>query len=416
MLFLRNKKTICIITSGQPSTNPRAVKEADALCQMGYRVRVIASHWIDWAIPFDRLLLADRPWEYQLVGYQPKRDRFRYFFTRLRHKLARILSRKYFGDPWIEWAAGRTVSELKKAAQSFPADLYIAHTIPALPAADCASKKYDGKFAFDAEDFHSGQLHQSRDRTAQRICEHIEKKYLPRCHYVSASSPLIGEAYGRIIEGLRPKVVLNVFPLRLRPKAPVFNPSSDPLKLFWFSQTIGESRGLEDVVSAMACFPHSKIECHLLGNVKASYKEKFYSEALKAGLQQSQIFFYEPIHPDGLVEFASRFDVGLALESSLDTNYNLALTNKFFTYLLAGCAVVGTSTLAQRPLVESLGEAGWLVAPGDVHQLATGLRNWLEDREGLKRARQKAWEIAEKQYNWDLEKFKFLRLVEETLS
>ena len=36
------KSRICLVTPGQPSTNPRLVKEADALCEAGYDVQVVA--------------------------------------------------------------------------------------------------------------------------------------------------------------------------------------------------------------------------------------------------------------------------------------------------------------------------------------------------------------------------------------
>ena len=43
------KQRICLVTSGHLSTNPRLVKEADALFSAGYEVSIISSRFIEWA-------------------------------------------------------------------------------------------------------------------------------------------------------------------------------------------------------------------------------------------------------------------------------------------------------------------------------------------------------------------------------
>jgi glycosyltransferase involved in cell wall biosynthesis len=87
------------------------------------------------------------------------------------------------------------------------------------------------------------------------------------------------------------------------------------------------------------------------------------------------------------------------------------LTNKIFSCLLAGNAIAATATRAQRPIVERIGKAGFLYAPGDIDALANGLRRWSRDREWLQQARLEAWSWGTDSFNWDLEKKKFLAVV-----
>ena len=58
--------------------------------------------------------------------------------------------------------AGRAFSPftgpLTAAAKRVPADLYIAHYPAALPAAAIAARRHGALYAFDAEDFHLGDL------------------------------------------------------------------------------------------------------------------------------------------------------------------------------------------------------------------------------------------------------------------
>src|ERR1017187_2996597 len=59
---------ICLLTPGQPSTNPRLVKEADALATAGFDVTVVYAHWESWATKADAALLATRKWSHIRVG------------------------------------------------------------------------------------------------------------------------------------------------------------------------------------------------------------------------------------------------------------------------------------------------------------------------------------------------------------
>src|SRR5262245_42551851 len=57
-----------------------------------------------------------------------------------------------------------------------------------------------------------------------------------------------------------------------------------------------------------------------------------------------------PASPDAMVDLARGFDVGLALEQASPRNRQLCLTNKAFTYILAGVPVAMTDTPGQHPL------------------------------------------------------------------
>ncbi len=116
-----------------------------------------------------------------------------------------------------------------------------------------------------------------------------------------------------------------------------------------------------------------------------------------------------------MVSISSEYDVGLALEQPASRNRDLCLTNKIFSYLIAGNAVAATSTSAQEAIVKTLGPAGFVYRPGDYEALARGLRVWHDDRAELQRARREAWWLGSNRFNWDLEKKKLLDLVDSVL-
>ena len=66
--------------------------------------------------------------------------------------------------------------------------------------------------------------------------------------------------------------------------------------------------------------------------------------------------------------------------------------------------------------MEQVGAAGFLYEPGDFQALAKGIKSWYDDRSTLMAARCEAWDWGTRKYNWDLEKRKFLAVVENTLA
>jgi hypothetical protein len=117
-----------------------------------------------------------------------------------------------------------------------------------------------------------------------------------------------------------------------------------------------------------------------------------------------------------MIRLSAEYDVGLALEKAVSPNRDLCVTNKIFSYLLAGNAVAATSTTGQKTIMEKLGSAGFLYEPGNSEALARGLRVWHDDRSKLERARRTAWSLGTNAFNWDLEKKKLVQVVDSVLN
>lgn len=88
------KKNIVIITSGQPSLNPRLVKEADALAGDGYNVTVLYAYWNDWGTKHDKQLLSEKKWKAIRTGGDPEQKSLSYFISRLINKLGKYVIQK----------------------------------------------------------------------------------------------------------------------------------------------------------------------------------------------------------------------------------------------------------------------------------------------------------------------------------
>ena len=119
-------KRICIITPGNVSSNPRVVKEADALVEAGYEVRVVAGDMVPWVRERDATIFARARWRCDLVGPGSYAT---YSLHRVRRAFAKRALAVGFGGVSVAAAAhGTMTGQLTVAVTLEPADSTL-HTI-----------------------------------------------------------------------------------------------------------------------------------------------------------------------------------------------------------------------------------------------------------------------------------------------
>jgi hypothetical protein len=312
----------------------------------------------------------------------------------------RVTSAKAFA----ERAYVPSLTRIKQLAASEPADWFIAHAHAALPIAGSAAKSWQARLGFDCEDL---LAHGQSD--AAKIALLIEKTYLAQCDYVSVPSKGVAADLLKTHGKLNSVVLYNFFPTaRLgSTPPPCQRKQSDVIKLYWFSQTIGSGRGIEDALAAAAILGNG-VELHLRGKWASGYEEKIRNTAqrLKVSLHSHPV-----IDPDLLLEQMSEFDVGLALEPLSNHNAALTQSNKIGSYFLAGLAIAASDTPGQREVLGQESQAGFLYPSGRAELLAAGLKKWRDNRESLRASQQAAWDIARERYCWDVEQEKFFKVL-----
>jgi glycosyltransferase involved in cell wall biosynthesis len=408
------KQTICLISSAQPSANPRMLKEAKALFNSGYKVNVIWCPLSPWADAFDQKLFNEFPTiKWIKAGYHAKEEPLGYFFARVRQKIWQHIY-KLIGN-YFDAAIKSLVlysQELNSIACQNKADLYIGHNLGALAATVKATKKHNAKSIFDFEDFHRGET--SEGSIQVTMVKEIENLYIPLVDFITTASFGITEQYQNIFSNKKTTTINNCFPLSYGIESLQKLPNR-PLKLFWFSQFIGKERGLETVIESMSNFSNDEITFTLLGNVSNEIKLYFQSLLEKYNLSKKQLVFLGPVAEDEIVLIASQHHIGLASEYSHNKNRNLCLTNKVFLYLLAGEALVLSDTYAQRTFLNENPDIGLLYKQNSVVELTSVLKSYLRDSQLLLTHRQNAIKLAKTKYNWDIEKRQFLGNIESLL-
>ncbi|MEO0451502.1 MAG: glycosyltransferase [Pseudomonadota bacterium] len=392
----RERHRICIVTPGQLGSNPRVVKEATTLSNAGHDVTVIATKVSDFVEPRDQAIIAR-------ANFKIERIPFDRTLSWRGERMLQVAAQNSFVERTLpnsaDYAYSAFTRRLTKAAISVPADLYIAHYVAALPAAARAAKKHGARFAFDAEDYHMGDLPDQTEYDAQRQqIKHIEQTYLKNAAYVTAASPGIASAYQAQYAIPLPKVVLNTFPKADADFVCAIEPLTSP-SAYWFSQTIGPDRGLETALQAIAqasVQPH----LHLRGTPAQGYEHVLRELADRLNVSDRlHIYAPEPAHK--MVALAAQHDVGLVLETGHTENRKIALTNKQFTYMLAGIPSILSDIPAHQAFAEQAPGASFLFRTEDATDLARAFDALLSDTNELRASRESAKTLAHDTFNWE---------------
>lgn len=407
---------ICILTRSALAANPRVTKEATALKDAGHDVTIIAGEYAAWSSNFSDVA-APSGVTVRRVTYGPSAPLLKRLWQVFRRKAAiRILKHSTDNVTLASLAACDATPGLKKAAVDAPADLYIAHYDAALPAAAAGAEANNAAYAFDAEDFHPGDLpDEPKYEFDNRVIRVIESTYLPGCLYVTAASPGIADAYAERYRISPPKVVLNVFPKHQAPEAPARAGSFAPgPSLYWFSQMIGPERGLECAINAIS-LAESAPHLVLRGMPVPGYADHLRTLAADAQVGD-RLHFLDPGPPNDMERLAAPFDLGFVGETGVTFNRRIALTNKQFTYLLAGLPTIMSDVPAHIEFERQASGAVWIYKKEDPKSLASTLDSVLMKPVKLAASRRRAFELGQSRFNWDVEQQTLVETVESAMA
>jgi glycosyltransferase involved in cell wall biosynthesis len=395
----RAGKRITVVTAGHVSACPRMLKAADALTCAGYLVRVVSVNHTPWTTAADAALKATRHWSWAVVDYDAVTGRTLRRKTGARFKLMQAIAR-VVGPARVPIgiairAYSRAHDEIVSAVTAEPADFIYGGSTGALAAVVESAATLGVPYGIDFEDFHSGELSGPGSELPNALAARVERHVIPGARFITAGSPMIAETYaGRY--GIRALPIHNTF--TILPGAAT-DRGDGLLRLYWFSQTLGPQRGLEDVVRA-AGEARVPVALHLRANAMPGYLE--FLRRLQASVApQLELVLHEPASPDDMVRLSQPYDAGLACEEPYALNRQLCLTNKIFTYLAAGVPVLLTRTPAQARLEPVLGAAAFGYECGDVAGLAGTLRQLASDVALRRRSRAAAQAAAAERWHWE---------------
>ncbi|MFT3867258.1 MAG: glycosyltransferase [Nibricoccus sp.] len=399
---------ILIVSSSPLCRNPRVLKEATTLGRSRYDVTVLTIAGRTHDETTDRALLEGAPFRKVALPY------FGFDGTLgLAAHAGRTLTsiaRKLVPLGIERRSALGAFHRLYAAVRRTPADLTIAHTELGL-AIGSELLEHGRRVAVDFEDWHSQDLLPSaRRHRPLKLLSAIEQRLLKHANYATTTSHALARALGNLHHRANPVVIANAFPLQ---PAPAPRDTIRPPSLFWFSQTIGPGRGLEEFIDAWLLTSSTSSLC-LQGEISESYKTELLNRTRTSS--KPPIVFQPLCSPRDLPTQIAKHDIGLALESQSPPSRNLTITNKILQYLNAGLAIVATSTEGHREVLQHEPRAGIFIEPTDPNRTASLLDALVSAPTALISMQAASRSLAESTYCWEREEPKLLALVEQALA
>lgn len=405
---------VIFVTSAQPSANPRMLKSAIYLSSLGYLVDVIYARISPWANHLDSQIFGNYK-NINMIGVGPKSEfsilKYFYLLRQRFWKFLFILSKAkiYTG------AKGFTLlsQELEIEVKHRPADLYIGHNLGAFQAILTASNIHKAPALFDFEDYHRGE--HKIDSIESKMIRLLESNCVPLLSYAITSSPLITKKYQSLFPKMTFETILNVFSKEYLSKNQ-FMSDTLPIKLFWFSQHVGLERGLQQILLSMSKVSKDKITLTIVGNCSASrmvYLKKMIDDL---GLSEETVQFRGVLNLDNLFELASQHHIGIASEMISNDNRDICLTNKIFSYMLAGLAILASTTQAQSSLFNQNKDIGFLFDPDSPEMIDDILKTYLQDPKLLRAHQNNSLVAGRNKYNWEIESKNYISIVQKLIN
>lgn len=401
---------ILILIGAHLCTAPRPQKEAVALAAAGHDVTVCGV-WFDPELAIrDRTLESQQAYRFEsALDFRPNQPKLRCWGVRLQSRLAReAFSRWGLFTPALLGYGARAL--LRKTKQVNP-DFTIVHSEAGLWVAQQLIN--DGyRVGVDFEDWFSQDLlPEARKKRPVSHIERLEKLLMEQCSFKVTTSYAMANAFREHYGVAAPQVIYNTFPRKdgVEPKA---DSPSKPLKLHWFSQTIGPGRGLETLFSALPMV-NVPTEVHLRGNYPVS--SQAWMEPLIPKDWRSRIFVHPIVSNAELPRSISEYDVGLALEMPYCKSRQHTITNKLFQYLQAGLATIASNTIGQQEVLSKIPDAGTLIPFDNPAALATAVNHYGENYDFLQQSKQVAYAAGQQIFCYENQVSTLLNTLDQAL-
>jgi glycosyltransferase involved in cell wall biosynthesis len=408
---------IVLISGNSLCHNPRVMKAATTLARSGYDVHVLGA-WLEADLKArDQAMIEQASFRFEpvfdatLPGFHSTAA---HTLRRMRRKAANTM---YGLTGWQSRdQLGYGIGRLLARARALEADLYIAHSEPALYVAWRLMQ--DGcRVGVDMEDWFSEDLLlQSRRYRPLMLLRFLERELLDRGSFASSPSRAVSAELAKGYGGKPPVVLYNAFPWANRQTLDGRRKdrhNAGIVSIHWYSQTLGPGRGIEDLIAALPLLK-CEAEIHLRGRAAPGMQEWFKSRIPERW--QPRVYYHPLVTNEELLSRIAEHDIGFAGEMPYCRSRDLIVTNKVLHYLLGGLAVVASDTTGQREVAETASEAVALYQSGSPESLAKALDCLVGAPDRLARAKAAALQAAESTFCWERQQGVLLEAVAVALS
>ena len=288
-------------------------------------------------------------------------------------------------------------------ARQYPAKVYHASDLYALPAMCAAARQHAGSLVYDARELYPHVASTIGRPWVSALWHTIEKRYIRRTDAVFTVSDPIAEKIARTYDVPRPSVLHNVPVYSKAQPAHTLRAAAgiEPDSVVLLHQgNIQKHRGCEYLLDAML-------------SVRGAVLVFLGGGPMKPCLQQltlerhvmNRVRFLNSVPPTDLLPLTACADIGITLLEGTCLNHRLALPNKLFEYLMAGLPVLASNLPGIGGLVKRF-DVGRVVDPKDPAALVETLQGMVNNREARIRWANNTPSVLE-HFSWEMESQRF---------
>jgi glycosyltransferase involved in cell wall biosynthesis/SAM-dependent methyltransferase len=300
------------------------------------------------------------------------------------------------------------------AASLYPAEMVVAHDLPALAAAKSAADRWGATLVYDSHELYSDQAVFSRRQ--RRLLDERERSCAPHCALVTTVSDSLADRIGAKNDIPRPEVILNVTrgkPGSLR-RQRLFHETlglDAAAKVMLFQGGMLRNRNIETLVRGFALAGENNLHLVFLGPREADAESRVRKAA--GELLGKQIHLIDEVGQDVLLDYTSSADFGVIPYVACDLNTRYCMPNKLFEYIQAGLPILANRLVEIEKTLSNIGGGGMAADLSSPESTAKAIRAMLlRDLEADRAA------LAEVKaaYSWESERERYLSLIEKALS
>ena len=274
-------------------------------------------------------------------------------------------------------------------AKCYPADLIIAHDLPALKASHKLAKEWGITLGYDAHELYYEQNVFSKKK--KKLMRQIEQKLIRECDVVFTVNRSIAEEMVSRYQISMPNVLLNAInpPQDFDPKVRYLNlrdyfQLAADQKILLFQGGLEKGRNLENLVQAMRYVTVSNLVLIFMGN--GSLKEILQKSVNKYNLT-SKVLFKEAVPQDELIYWTASADVGIIPYPHVDLNTYYCTPNKLFEFIQAQLPIIANDSPELRRFVHEtrFGRVGSMQTAQEIARL---IDNFVNDNGLIKQAQE----------------------------
>ena len=346
--------------------NSRALKQLQALCELGFSIDVIF---------FTRLQT--------FLSLPPLPVRW--------HQLPIPSGR----GPRFFYAIHRSLSNYLQ--QLPPADFYHASDLYVLPALAHHTRIHQAFLTYDARERYP-YVFATRNRPwVQKFWFYLEKHFIQKAHAVFTVSEGLAKHLEADYAITSPVVLPNIPTYQSPPESTsclrdhlAISPDEP---VFLHQGVLKPGRNAHRLLQAMQQVPQGVLV--FMGEGPELPHLKALTQKLKLS---HKVHFIPPVLPEALLSWTASADVGITLLEDTCLNHRVALPNKLFEYLMAGLPVLASHLPEISQIVASF-QVGLTVPPSDVQSIANAL-NQLSNPVVRHQLKQNIPAVLE-QYRWE---------------